>query len=151
MFGGAFLRNSSAPAQTTTLTLSGLATHTSIDLNFLLAVIDSWDGSFVGPGPDILNVRVDGTTIFSESFRNTTATTGPPSYVPPAGVELFHAVDKGFTTASPDFYDSAYDMGLDPTFNNIPHSASTLTIDWFASNTGWMDRRSGRVMGDRKR
>jgi hypothetical protein len=28
-------------------------------------------------------------------------------------------------------------MELDPTFNNIPHMVSTLTIEWFASGAGW--------------
>ena len=28
-------------------------------------------------------------------------------------------------------------MGLDPVFQNIPHTANTLTVEWFASGAGW--------------
>jgi len=28
-------------------------------------------------------------------------------------------------------------MGLDPVFQNIPHTAGTLTIEWFAGGSGW--------------
>ena len=33
--------------------------------------------------------------------------------------------------------DSAYDLGLDPVFQNIPHTGATLTVEWFASGAGW--------------
>jgi len=41
VFGGDFLRNTSAPPLNTTLTLTSLPSHTSISLGFLLAIIDS--------------------------------------------------------------------------------------------------------------
>ncbi len=37
----------------------------------------------------------------------------------------------------PDFGDSAYNLGADPAFLNIPHSASTLTVSWFANRAGF--------------
>jgi hypothetical protein len=139
-FGGNFLRNDSVgidygemgiSASPTTLTLTGLPAHTSIDINFLLAIIDSWDGS--GPEgccyPDILTVTVDGSTVFSESFGFNN-----PSFVPPPGVLIIEYMPLGF---NPDFDDSAYDMGSNPAFDGIPHSASTLTIEWFAEGDGW--------------
>jgi len=140
-FGGDFLRNDTGgyasggdmgtPGLTTTLTLTGLPPHTSIDINFLLAIIDSWDGG--GPEgcchPDILTVTVDGNTIFSESFGYIN-----PSFVPTSGVLLALDTPLGF---NPEFGDSAYNMGLNPAFDNIPHSASTLTIEWFARGDGW--------------
>ncbi|WP_048316980.1 hypothetical protein, partial [Crocosphaera watsonii] len=45
-----------------------MPSHTSIDINFLLAIIDSWDGNHPTFGPDFFNVKVDGVSIFSETF-----------------------------------------------------------------------------------
>jgi len=136
-FGGNFLRNSSVPEASTTLTLTNLPPHDSISLSYLLAIIDSWDGASgtcfaTGDG---FNVSVDGTTIFSEAFENSTC--GVQTYIPPAGVELARRTNLGFNTGPTYFSDSAYNMGLDPTFQNIPHTASTLTIEWFTSGGGW--------------
>ncbi|NIM95690.1 MAG: hypothetical protein GTO18_18475, partial [Anaerolineales bacterium] len=97
-FGGLFLRNTSGggepprtPGSPTTLTLTGLPPHISVDINFLLAIIDSWDGSEPGedPGgcldchPDIFTVTVDGVTVFSEAFGF-----NGPVFDPPPGVLL---------------------------------------------------------------
>ena len=136
-FGGDFLRNTSVPPLATILTLTGLPTHNNISINFLLSIIDSWDGidcGAVGFSGDTFNVRVDGSLIFSEVFENSNC--GTQSYVPPPGVELARKQSLGFTPTGFNFADSAYDMGLDPTFQNIPHTASTLTIEWFAGG-GW--------------
>ena len=42
--------------------------------------------------------------------------------------------DLGFNNG---WGDAAYDMGVDPTFDGISHTSSTLIIDWFASGAGW--------------
>jgi len=135
LFGGDFLRNITVnPIEKTTLELTGLLPHTSIELNFLLAIIDSWDGigcSSAGVSPDLFNVTVDGVSVFSEVFENACPV---QTYVPPVGVELLRKVKLGFREI---YSDSAYDMGLDPTFDAIPHTSSTLTIEWFASGSGW--------------
>ena len=145
-FGGDFLRNDTGgdssggigtPGSPTTLTLTGLPPHTSIELNFLLAIIDSWDGSEPGEGPDactdchpdIFTVTVDGMIVFSEAFGF-----NGPVFEPPPDVLLAEYTPLGF---NPYFDDAAYDMGLNPAFDGIPHSASTLTIEWFASGDGW--------------
>lgn len=127
VFGGNFLRNSNVPDGKTTLSLTGLPPHDSISLGYLLAIIDSWDG--VNCGGDTFNVTVDGVSIFSEVFENSTC--GYQTYNPPVGVELARRVQLGFTPGAPYFGDSAYNMGLDPTFQNIPHTSSTLTVEWF--------------------
>jgi hypothetical protein len=69
-FGGNFLRNTTT-GSTTTLTLTGLSGHTSIDLNFLLAIVSSWDGTSVNIAPDYFDVRVDGNLIFHHAFDHT--------------------------------------------------------------------------------
>jgi hypothetical protein len=34
-------------------------------------------------------------------------------------------------------FDSAYDLGLEPALQAIPHTANTLTIEWLATGDGW--------------
>ncbi len=143
VFGDNFLRNSTGgdgignpdptTIQSTGFTLTGLQAHTSIDINFLLAIIDSWDGTIPGCCsnivPDFFEVRVDGTTIFSESFGFIGQT-----FVPTAGVLLAEFTSLGFNSG---FGDAAYNMGLFPAFNSIAHTASALTIEMTASGSGF--------------
>ena len=149
VFTGNFLRNESggygstptspSSPDPTVLTLTGLPAHTRVSLGFLLAVIDSWDGNSSAKienypvGPDYFNVRVvDGNNIwtFSQTFTNFTnvsqSYSGPMLGGGPS--------DRGFNAT---WLDSAYDMGLDPVFQNIPHTGATLTVEWFASGAGW--------------
>ena len=65
--------------------------------------------------------------IFRESFANAT-TSQVQTYLPPPGVELARRVDLGFEGPGSFYTDSAYDMGADPQFQLIPHTASTLTL-----------------------
>lgn len=141
LFGGLLLRNDTGPyaggpALPTRLTLTGLPPHEFIDLHFLLAVIDTWDGNSGGCDPDIFGVTVDGQLVFSESFTNfpDSHTASYPDASTPPGVALAQYVQLGWL----DFeLDSAYDLGLEPALQSIPHTASTLTIEWFASGGGW--------------
>lgn len=149
VFGGNFLRNKSTlvgatnVASKTTLTLNNLPPHTSIDLSFLLATIDSWDGYnlCVNSGPDILNVQVDDVIVFKRTFNNSdcngTDESGPLGFVLDAGVALARYANLGFNTADPVFLDSAYDMGRQNQFKKIPHTSNKLTISWFASSPTW--------------
>ncbi len=149
VFGGNLLENAtggtvaapgSIPQTATTLTLANLPTHTSIDINFLLAIINSWNGlnAAANFGMDFFNVRVDGTRLFRGAFDNITATGVDQGYLPPAGVQLTPRpfMDLGFPSPSATL-DSAWNLGLDPLFNNVPHSANTLTIDFFADGPGF--------------
>lgn len=82
VFGGDFLRNDTpgltpgeAPGTPTVLTLNNLPPHDGIEINFLLAILDTWDGSRGSPfggssAPDYFNVVVDGQTIFKQTFDN---------------------------------------------------------------------------------
>jgi len=130
-FAGNFRRNTTTgnPAQTTRLTLSGLPEHRSINLRFLLAVIDSWDGN---SGPDYFNISVNGVGVFSKTFNFQTLT--DQSYVPPPGGQLTWNTHRGFNAS---YKDAAYDMTVEPTFAGIPHIASVLVIDFFASGGHW--------------
>ena len=54
-----------------TLNLSHLPQHSTIDLTFYVAIIDSWDGNThrVGwPAPDYFNVSIDNNEVFHETF-----------------------------------------------------------------------------------
>ena len=142
--GGTDVAPGTVPQTATRLTLTNLPTHTSIDVDFLLAIINSWDGlSAIPPlssinSPDFFNVRVDGALLFHESFDNVTATGTGQGYNPPAGVQLTPRpfTDLGFSSPSTTL-DSAWNLGLDSRFSNIPHTASTLTIDFFADGAGF--------------
>ncbi len=101
-----------------TLTLGSLETHTTLDLEFDLALIDSWDGLSPPFGPDYFNVTVDGGSVFQENFGSYS---GSPFV---SGSDLYN---------NPQWEDSAYHISL----SGIAHSATTLTISWFANGAGW--------------
>jgi hypothetical protein len=132
-FGGSFLR--SATGNLVELQLTGLPAHTSIDIEFLFAAIDSLDGTGSFPQGDFFNVVVDGVTVFNESFANATASQ-IQSYNPPPGVQLARRVDLGFGGPGGFHTDSAYDLGADPIFANIAHTASSVTIQFFIQGVG---------------
>lgn len=134
-FGGEFIRNASTgdPAAATVLTLTGLPIHESVDIGFLLGLINTWDGTGSGWGPDSFNVSVDGEIVFSEVFG---LRTGGTSYDPPSGVAL------GDVRASNSSWGSwlgsrGYDMSLEPAFQSIPHSSSSLEVEFFASGPNY--------------
>lgn len=132
-FGGSFLR--SETANVVTLTLTGLAPHDSLSIGLLFAAIDSLDGTGTFPSGDYFHVRVDGVTIFRESFANALESQ-IQSYVPPPGVELARHVDLGFGGPGSFYRDSAYNLGADPAFQNIAHSASTAVITFQIEGVG---------------
>lgn len=133
-FGEQFLRNDSGgrPAPASVLTLNNLPTHTHLDLGFLLATIDSWDGESISNGPDLFNVEVDDTSIFSEPF-DTFRDTEPDLVLRDNG--------DGNVGFNGQWNDSAYDFTStsDPAtmFQQIPHTADSVTIEFFSSGAGW--------------
>jgi len=131
-FGNNLFRNSAFgdPAGATVLTLINLPAHDAVSLDFLLAAIDSWDSTNGNPSPDLFNVELDGVNIFQATFANTS---GSNQYTPPAGGLLIDNGNLGFA----GFLDDGFDMSFEPTLHNIPHTASTLTIRFFASGAGW--------------
>ena len=133
---GDFLHNTSFPSAATVLTLTDLPEHDSVSLDFLLAIINSWDGATGGASPDFFNVTIDGVTIFSEAFDNIDGNEADQTYVPPAGVLLTpRPLTSVFGPSTSR--DALYAMGLDPIFDAIPHTADTLTVEWFANGAGY--------------
>lgn len=137
-FSGEFLRNfSSHPAEKTTLTLTNLPEHDFLQIGFLLAIIDTWDGPVAESmgGPDLFNVTVDGDLVFSEYFQN--AYGGMENYAAPPGVLLVEQTQLGFRNQSVNDKESGFSMGNHPAFQKIPHTKSTVVIEWYASGAGW--------------
>ena len=110
-----------------------LPAHSSLNISFLLAVIDSWDGNTSRGGtvpPDIFNITVGGVSVFSHTFDNFDLTdqSAPTTNLLSSGTNL------GFNGGAPD---SAYDFTGVNALLNIPHTADSFEIRFFASGAGW--------------
>ena len=136
VFGGQFLR--SQTGNEVTLTLIDLPTHTHISLGFLLAAIDSLDGTGSFPQGDFLRITLDGAEIFRESFANA-ADYQVQSYEPAAAGVLARRVDLGFQGPGGYYTDSAYDMFLEPRLQNLSHTASSATFTFVMEGPGVQD------------
>jgi Ca2+-binding RTX toxin-like protein len=133
--GGSVAMPGSTPQTPTVLTFTNLPAHTSIDIDFLLAIINSWNAFGPAFGGDFFNVAVDGNVVFSQNFDNFNLAN--QLYLPPAGVLLTPTpVELGFAP-EPNRNDTAYDLGLDSSLEGIPHTASTLTVSFFADGLGF--------------
>lgn len=111
-----------------TANLNGLPTHTTVGIDFLLAVIDSWDGlTPSGVAPDIFEVKVDGTTVFSAGYDIFDAADQSPV----RGTQLAYDVALGFS----GWNDAAYDMASVAALQGIAHSASTMTVEFLFPNS----------------
>ena len=162
-FSGSFLHNTtggtaglpgSQPSEPITLVLSDLPEHTSLDLNFLLAIIENWDGNTSAGDaqgdpvdyPDSFSVAVDGGVVYSVAFdQQLTGDTydllADDVYAAANGVLLQHNRSDLFTPAGGNhpiyINDSAWDLGIDASFDAISHTASTATIQFYAGGAGY--------------
>ncbi|OGU33957.1 MAG: PEP-CTERM sorting domain-containing protein [Hydrogenophilales bacterium RIFOXYA1_FULL_63_33] len=132
-FGSSFLR--SMTGNTVTLALNNLPAHDSLSIAFLFAAIDSLDGTGTYPSGDYFHITLDGQQIFRESFANAMLSQ-IQSYVPPAGVELARHADLGFSGPGGYYTDSAYNLGADPQFSSIAHTASTAVFTFTIEGVG---------------
>jgi hypothetical protein len=125
-YGQMFLRNDTGGnPQTPSVLVLNLASAASNSMLALdLAIIDSWDG-FNCCGPDVFNVKLDGTVIFSQIFDSF----GVPT-VHPALVTKAYGVPLGFNSS---WLDGAYLLSL--SLGNL--AAGPHTIDFYASGAGW--------------
>ena len=130
-FAGNFLQGYDG-ASKSTLTLTGLAPHTQLDINFDLAFLDSWDSTNGNPSPDYFNVDVNGVNIFHVTSANASGSVtysgGTGLGSPAGGCNAY-----GFNGA---FCDRAFDVGSDPALT-FANSTSTVTIDFYPSGAGW--------------
>jgi hypothetical protein len=106
-----------------------LPSHSSIDINFLLAIVDSWDSTNPGVGPDFLQISIDGVQIIQATFANASG-----SVTTPVGADIGGGLQhRGFNA---DWAERAYDAGDEPLLN-IPHTSSSLTFELRAAGAGW--------------
>jgi hypothetical protein len=126
---GGFAGNFSRSTNTTgiQLDLTGLPAHTSLDVNFLLAMIDSWDSTNGSPAPDYFNVEIDGTNVLQVTCNNAS---GSVCY---SGLVVAPMAPRGFNGSWPDI---GFDMAPVGALS-VAHTASTATIKFFASGNGW--------------
>lgn len=128
VFGGNFL-SSYASSSVATLTLSGLPTHSSINITSLLGIIDSWDSTDGGCcAPDFFRIYVDGAIIFSDTYNTVLGTVNNTALLTDIGGGI---APRGFS----GWNDQAFD--LESELQNIVHSASTLTIELRGEGGGW--------------
>lgn len=129
-FGGSFLRYTSQSIFDTKLTVRNLPPHDHLTVQSLLAIIDSWDST------EIMRIWVDGVLRFSHRFSLALADT--TTYFPaPPGAILKMGTNLGFTFGSYYVHDRAYDLGVEPAFLDIPHTADTVTVVWnLAAHSG---------------
>jgi hypothetical protein len=128
-FGPTSMAHSIGNPASLTISMTGLPIHTSLNVGFLLAVIDSWDGSSGIMYPDILNVVLDGTSIYSRTFDNfnmgdQTASTA-------------NLVSFGTNLGFNSWPDSVYDFQGANGFLNVLHTDSSAMIEFIANGGGW--------------
>ena len=124
-FGDYYAWSDAKETNAITLQLNDLPEHSYLKIEFDLAVINSWDGSSGGYAPDYFNVKVDGTSIFKETFSNFDK--NDQSY---QGEPIVWG--EQLVSDNHNWKDSAYHISLE-----IPHTSDTAKITWFASGDGW--------------
>jgi len=139
---GTWLANTTSGAASTstiTVSLSGLAPHTTLSIDMFLGALGGLDGISINGGDNIVDISLDGTSVFNEGFRSRVEGSRAGYDQSPAGAaaSLTGGVPTGGTDGS-DFltgfnssgwgHDSLYDLGTDARLNDIAHTASTATI-----------------------
>jgi hypothetical protein len=121
-FAGNVLRYSDPEVLETQLVVTGLPPHDTLSVGFLLGVIDSWDGV------EVLEVLVDGEVAWSSTFD--LAYDDVASYEPPPGGLLGSGTNLGWNAGA--FYDNdrAYDLSIEPSLSDIPHTADAVVVTW---------------------
>ncbi len=125
-FGGNFLHYTSVALFPTTLTVRHLPSHDHLSVKSLLAIIDSWDST------EIMQIWVDGNLRFAHRFSLALADT--TTYFPaPPGAILSMGTNLGFTFGTYYVHDRAYDLGVEPAFLDLPHTADSVVVAWTIS------------------
>lgn len=138
-FGNNLLQNTSGNLFTeniepvaTSISLTNLPDHISVDFGFLLAIINSWGGTITNGSPDFFQVFLDGTLLFSETFSNFADRPQSASI----SNRILDPVNLGFG-GDPRWPESAYDFINFSAFTNIAHTSDNLTLSFIAAGAGW--------------
>lgn len=131
-FGGKLLRNDSTGGSGSplTITLTDLPEHKNVSLSFLLAAIDSWDSTNGSVSPDLWRIEIDDVFYFETTFA---ISSGSVNYSNLAAIVYDAAGNLGWS----GYGEKAYDFGLEPQLQNIPHTADGITIRIYAHGAGW--------------
>ena len=125
---GQIYRSNSDSVQTL-LTLTNLPAHGTVDIDFLMAFLDSWDSNNGAPAPDNLDLYVDGVKRATYTFNTASGT----NVAYGGGTLLAQGVQFDVNL----FYsDAIVDMSTDPGLR-FAHTSSTLTVGFIASGAGW--------------
>jgi hypothetical protein len=112
-----------------TLALSGLKSHTTISMSFVLGFLESLDSTNGSAAPDYLTISIDGTQVAQLTANNATGTVENFA----GGTILGHYVQANANT----FYsDTIVDMSS-ASFMTFAHTASTLNVTFQAGGAGW--------------
>lgn len=112
------------------LILNNLPAHTGVNLDFVLAFLDSWDSTDGGNfAPDLLELFIDGAPFAAYTYNNALGTIKDID-----GGSLLHEYVQFNTDI---FYnDTVVDLATDPSLI-FPHTGSTLSVKWIATGAGW--------------
>ena len=115
-----------------TLTLTDLNPAATLNLEFDLAIIDSWDGSNRRWGTDMMNVAMNDELIFQETFSQFNP--DEQSYAENPFVSGQNLYRNGH------WQDSAYHISL----TGLRPQGDSMTLRWFANGSGWQGIRHSR-------
>ena len=121
------------PAPGTTVNLSGLGPHTWLRVNFEFIAFDSWDGQSTTWGPDYLNLLIgaSNTYISITNFPASIADHGVSGPFDYSSVSLVFADGNSYAGNS-GWSDSVWHVAY-----QIPHTASTAVLNFYAYGAGW--------------
>jgi hypothetical protein len=112
------------------LSLSGLATHTTISASFILGFLESWDSYDGGCcSPDNLEIWIDGVQVANMTYNNALGTVKDTD----GGTVLFEYVQAN---GNGYYSDTLVDMGAAP-FLTFAHTGSTLDLEFRVVGAGW--------------
>ena len=120
------------PAATTAITLTGLASHTWMGVDFDFIAFDSWDG--VGAwGPDYLNLAIGASRVYVsvDNFGGGIADFGAdgPYQSGAVSMRLYDDANHG---SNPSWPDSVWHLSF-----SFPHVADGAVLSFYASGEGW--------------
>ena len=125
-----YANRSVSPALPSTLFFSNLPPHTSIDIDFILGFLESWDSSNGLASPDYLMLEVDGVRIL-DGLTSNNASGSVVNFGGGTPLALnVQANNNGF------YSDTLIDMSSVSALS-FPHTANTLNISMLAYGDGW--------------
>ena len=136
-FGSQFLYNSTGgnyggDAHRFVLNLNNLPEYQSVSVQFDVAFIDTWDGSYSSCGPDYFNCAINGDMQFRQTVTNFNHY--PMEFSPLVENTI---ISRSDTLSVMDIRyvgnpETAYTFEM-----NYADNTSSLTIEWYADGGGW--------------